>query len=266
MAGGHSTYLANNLGGLVLGSTAYSRPATVYLEPYETNPNEAGAGGDVPDSGYSARVAVTNNNTNFPAAASGVKTLATAQTLYVASGVETLVGVGIWDALTSGNLLALFVPGSNLVTASGKRVKIPASTLTLTLTGEWETTLENALLDHVLGGGDYTALTTVYFGLISSGTTELASTNGYARVSKTNNTTNFPAWSSGATSNGTEIQFGPASGGNWAAATRVGIYDAASAGNLIMVSDLDASVTVNNGETATFDPGELDFTFTANFA
>lgn len=265
MSGGHSTYLANALGGRVLGASALSRPATVYLEPYETNPNEAGAGGDVPDSGYSARVAVTNNNTNFPAASGGVKTLATAQTLYTASGAETLTGVGIWDASTSGNLLGLFVPSSNLVTASGKRVKIPASTLTLTLTGEWETALENALLDHVFGGGDYTPISTLYFGLISSGTTELSG-NGYARVGKTNNTTTFPAWSSGATSNGVEIQFGPGTGSNWSAANRVGIYDASSAGNLLMVSDLDAAVTVLVGELATFDAGELDFTFTSNFA
>lgn len=265
MAGGHSTYLAHNLGGLVLGATAFSRPATVYLEPYESNPTIAGASGDVPDSGYSSRVAVTNNSTNFPAASGGVKTLATAQTLYTSSGTETLTGVGIWDASTSGNLLGLFLPSSNLVTASGKRVKVPAGTLTLTLTGEWETTLENALLDHVFGGGDYTPLATVYYGLISSGTTELSG-NGYARVGATNNTTNFPAWSAHATSNGAAIEFGPGTGSNWSAANRLGIYTASSAGSLIMVSDLDAAVTVLVGETATIDAGAADFSFTADFA
>ena len=60
--------------------------------------------------------------------------------------------------------------------------------------------------------------------------------------------------------------FGPAGAGDWTAATRVGIYDASTSGNLLAVANLDASVTVANGETATFDVGELDFTFTASFA
>lgn len=267
MAGGHSTYLANALGGLLLGATAFTRPATVYLEPYKTtSPNIAGSGGVVPTSGYSSRVAVTNNSTNFPAASGGVKTLATPQILYTASGAETLISIGIWDAPSGGNLLALAVLSSSLATASGKRVKLAANQLTITFTGEWSATLKNQLLDHVFGGGNYTALSNVYVGLISSGTTELAASNGYARITKANNTTNFPTWASGATSNGTEVEFGPPTGSPWSAANRVGIYDASSSGNLIMVSDLDAPFTVGVGETGTFNVGDLDFTFTPDFA
>lgn len=265
MAGGHSHYLAGKLGGLAFGGSSFSRPATVYLEPYTTLPDESGSGGVTPTHGYSSRLAVTNNSTNFPAASGGVKTLATVQTLYTATGADTIVGVGVWDASTGGNLLGVFVPGSTLTTASGKRVKITAGTLSLTLTGSWQAALANALLDHAFGGGDYTPQATWYVGLVqASGTTEITGT-GYARQAVTNNTTNFPAWSGDATSNGADIVFGPATAADWSAAGRVGFYSALTGGTLEAVHDLDAGFTVGNGETGTFAAGDLDLTFIAAF-
>ena len=77
--------------------------------------------------------------------------------------------------------------------------------------------LENKVLDHVLGGGDYTRPATVYIGLYtatpsdSGGGTEVAG-NGYDRADVTNNATNFPASSGGAKSNGTAITFAAACG------------------------------------------------------
>jgi hypothetical protein len=254
MAGGLSDYLENKILDLAFGAVAYSRPATVYLEPYEANPNDAGAGGDVPDSGYSSRVAVTNNATNFPAASGGVKTLAVAQTLYTASGAETLTGVGIWDAASSGNLLGLFVPGANLVTSSGKRVLIPAGTLALT--GPWQAAFANALLDHVFGGGDYTPLANIYYALATN-SAELSG-NAYARQAVANNATHFPAASGGAKGNGVAVSFGPATPSDWSQATRVRLYDASSNGNMLLEQTLAAAVTVLAGETATFDVGEFD--------
>jgi hypothetical protein len=122
--------------------------------------------------------------------------------------------------------------------------------------------LENALLDHHLGGPDYTRPGTVYVALFSAapsdagGGTELSG-NGYARKAVTNNATNWPAASGGSKSNGVEIRFDAATGSNWAAATHFGIFDASSGGNLLRWGALSASVTVNVGDDARFAPGAL---------
>lgn len=255
---GLSTYAANALLDRAFGGAAFSRPATVYLEPYTVLPDNTGANGTVPSgNGYSGRVAVTNNTTSFPAASSGAKSNG-ALVLGSCSGGTwgTLVGVGIWDASSSGNLLGLFAFADPLVTVSGKRVKLRAGQLSVSLTGAWDAALANALLDHLLGGPDYTPVATWYAGLLTAGA-ELSG-NGYARVALANNSTNFPAASAGAKANGAGIEFGPATGGSWSAATRLGFYTASSGGTVQSVGALASSVTVATGQTSTVDTGEAD--------
>lgn len=53
----------------------------------------------------------------------------------------------------------------------------------------------------------------------------------------------------GTTSNNGAITF-PAPSANWGVVTHVGIYDASSAGNLLMWSALTVSKTINNGDAA----------------
>jgi hypothetical protein len=78
----------------------------------------------------------------------------------------------------------------------------------------------------------------------------------------TNNSTNFPAASGGAKSNGTAITF-PQATANWAGGadlTHVVLFDAATAGNPIMYGALTTPKPVLNGDTASFAVGDLDFT------
>src|SRR4051812_12603217 len=72
MAGSASDYLENKIADLMFGATAFTPPVTYYLALFTTPPNEAGVGGvEVTGGGY-ARKAITNNKTNFSAAAGGV--------------------------------------------------------------------------------------------------------------------------------------------------------------------------------------------------
>lgn len=124
--------------------------------------------------------------------------------------------------------------------------------------------LENEILDHVLGGGDYTRPATVYVSLHSAdpgetGASELTG-NGYGRVAVTNNATNWPAASGGVKSNGVAITFAAATGSDWAAATHFGIHDASTAGNPLYLGALTTPKTVQVGDTASFAIGELDVT------
>jgi len=125
--------------------------------------------------------------------------------------------------------------------------------------------LENAILDHVLGGGDYTRPATVYVALFTdsntqtqrdAGTVTEVSGSAYARVAVTNNSTNWPAASGGSKSNGTAITF-PTPTGSWGTVTAFGIYDASTAGNLLYHADLTASQAVASGNTVSFAVGAL---------
>ena len=124
--------------------------------------------------------------------------------------------------------------------------------------------LENKVLDHVLGGGDYTRPATVYVALYTvapsdtGGGTEVSG-GSYARVAVTNNSTNFPAASGGAKSNGTEITFTTATA-SWGTVVAFGIFDAATSGNLLLWADLTANKTIDSGDTAKFAVGDLDYT------
>ena len=122
--------------------------------------------------------------------------------------------------------------------------------------------LEDEILDHVLGGGDYTRPATVYVALHTSDPTDAdtgteVSGGSYARVSMTNNATNWPASSGGTKSNGTAVTF-PTASANWGTVTHFGIYDAATSGNLLYHGALSQSKSVENGDTAEFAIGEID--------
>ncbi len=128
--------------------------------------------------------------------------------------------------------------------------------------------LENAILDHILGGGDYTRETTLYVGLSTADPLDtfagLAEPVGgsYARVAVTNNATNFPAASAGAKSNGTAITF-PTASGSWGTVTHFFIANHATAtavGNLLFHGALTTPRTISSGQTPSFSIGDLDIT------
>lgn len=128
--------------------------------------------------------------------------------------------------------------------------------------------LENAILDHILGGPDYSRLATVYAALYtadpgeggSANTNEITGT-GYARVAVTNNPTNWPAAVSGTKENGTDIQFPMPGAGGWGGgsdATYWGLVATASGGGAILFSaPLTVPQTINEGNDVKFAPGDL---------
>lgn len=63
----------------------------------------------------------------------------------------------------------------------------------------------------------------------------------------------------GVSANAADITFTTATA-NWGTVTHVGLFDAITAGNLLMWSALDASKTVNSGDTFKINAGDLDVT------
>lgn len=122
--------------------------------------------------------------------------------------------------------------------------------------------LETELVDHVFGAAAYSAPATLYFALFTAapsdagGGTEVSG-GSYARVAVTNNATNFPAGNP--KSNGVAIDFGTATA-NWGTVTHVGVFDAASGGNLLVWGALENPKTIDNGDGAAFAIGEFTLT------
>ncbi len=102
---GMSDYLENKILDQIFNATAYAFPGTLYIALYTAVPTDAGGGTEVAGGAY-ARVAVTANVTNFPAAGGGTIDNNTAITFAVAAAPwGTVVAFGVFDALTGGNLL-----------------------------------------------------------------------------------------------------------------------------------------------------------------
>jgi len=108
MAGSKSNYLENAILDGVLGGPAFALPTDVHIALSTAAYSDASTGSsmtEVAGGGY-ARVAVTNNATNWPAAASGSKSNGTVVSFPVASASwGTIISFYICDAATAGNVL-----------------------------------------------------------------------------------------------------------------------------------------------------------------
>lgn len=127
--------------------------------------------------------------------------------------------------------------------------------------------LENALLNGVLGGPQFTLPATVYIALSTAVYSDAATgsamtevTGGaYARVAVTNNATNWPGAASGAKSNGTVFTF-PTATADWGTVQSFYLVDAASGGNILYGADLTTPRAIANGDTASFAVGSITIT------
>ncbi len=126
--------------------------------------------------------------------------------------------------------------------------------------------LETKILDHVLGGPDYTRAATVHVALFTAAPTDAgggteATGGAYARVAVTNNATNFPAATGPASTkkNGTAITF-PKATASWGTVVSWGIFDAATAGNLLYWGNLTTSKSVGIDDTPSFAANAITIT------
>lgn len=124
--------------------------------------------------------------------------------------------------------------------------------------------LENAMLNHILGGVIWTPPSVIYVALSQALYDEAATTafgeittGGMSRVAVANNLTNWP--SSGTSSvkyNGVTITF-PAALTTLPEARAFYLLDALSAGNILYGGDLTQPRILQAGDTASFGPGSL---------
>ena len=135
MPGGKSDYLEKKVLDHVLGGGDYARPATVYAALSTTTPTDAG-GITEPAGGAYARVAVTNNTTNFPAATGTnptAKSNGTSIDFPVCTAAwGTIVGWAIFDAASAGNMLYHGVVSPSKVVGVNDQPKFAIGALVIT--------------------------------------------------------------------------------------------------------------------------------------
>lgn len=133
--------------------------------------------------------------------------------------------------------------------------------------GSFTDYLENKVLDHILGGPDYTRPATVYVGLSTTTITDAGGNitepvgNAYARISVTNNATNWPAASGGSKSNGVELQF-PEATGAWGTVIDFFLSDASSGGNIMGYGTLPVPKSPTAGDILRYQVDALEVTLT----
>ena len=118
--------------------------------------------------------------------------------------------------------------------------------------------LETEILDHVFGGSAYTAPSTLYLSLHTAnpdedGSGAEVSGGGYARQTVAFTT------SGNTTSNTAAVEY-PTATANFGTVTHVGVYDAATAGNLLCYAALTSSKTIETGDVFRVPAGDLDIT------
>lgn len=128
-----SDFLENELLDHVVGNSAYSAPATLYFAVYTANPSDAGGGTEVTGGSY-ARVAKTNNLTNFPAASGGSKSNANDIDFGLATANwGTLTGAAVLDAASAGNFLFWGALTQSKVINNGDGFKFTTGNVTFAL-------------------------------------------------------------------------------------------------------------------------------------
>ncbi len=118
--------------------------------------------------------------------------------------------------------------------------------------------LETEILDHVFAGSAYTAPSTHYLALYTAapgetgGGTELSGSS-YVRQSVSFSTTGDT------TSNDASIEY-PTASGLWGTITHVGVFDAATGGNLMAYAALAIAKSIDSGDVIRIPVGDLDIT------
>jgi len=119
--------------------------------------------------------------------------------------------------------------------------------------------LEDELVDHVLRNAAYASPAAVYVALYTSDPGEADAGVEVAGGAYTRIVVTFGAPADGVSINSVQVDFVTATA-LWGVITHFQIMDAAAAGNALFHGALENSVTINIGDTARFQVGDLQIT------
>jgi hypothetical protein len=254
-------------------NASYTPPSNLYLCLCTSDPTDAATGAsmnEVSNANNYARAAI-----DFGTAASRSVTQNGAVTFNQASGSwGTVSHWAICDSNTygSGNVLATGAFTTSKSIVSGNTPSVADAEIVISYSaGEISDYLALELLDHAFNNLSYTAPDT-YVGLCTAtiddsddgDTVTEVSGGSYAREQVNVNGGSSPTWdlaASGLVDNTHEVAFTEATA-SWGTVTSVGIFDAATSGNLLFYDNTMTDQAVASGDTASFPAGDLDISMT----
>lgn len=123
-----SNYLENALINATLRATTFTSPTTVYVSLHTADPTDAGSGTEVSGGSYARQSA------SFASPNNGASSTNADITFPQATGSwGTVSHIGIWDSLTTGNLLYHTQLDASKTIDTGDIFKIASGSLTVTL-------------------------------------------------------------------------------------------------------------------------------------
>jgi hypothetical protein len=130
----------------------------------------------------------------------------------------------------------------------------------------WSDYAEKAIIDHVFRGAPFSAPSSLFFGLFTTSPTDAGggtevSGGAYERAELACSETNWAdPGTSGVTTNQIAVTFPQPSGASWGTVVAVGLFDAATGGNLIAWGAVSPSKTIADGDAAPqFAAGDFQF-------
>jgi hypothetical protein len=127
---GFSDYLEDKVLDHVFGGNAYTAPSTLYVALYTVAPTDTGGGTEVSGGGYVRKTATFNVSGTNPTTASNTAAI---EYPTATANYGTVVAVGIFDASSSGNLLAYANLTTSKVVSTGDVFRFNTGDLDVTL-------------------------------------------------------------------------------------------------------------------------------------
>ncbi|QDP64544.1 MAG: hypothetical protein Tp1100DCM00d2C33371621_2 [Prokaryotic dsDNA virus sp.] len=127
---GFSDYLEDKVLKHVFGGSAYTAPGTLYVALYTVAPTDTGGGTEVSGGGYTRKTAAFTVSGTNPTQASNTAAI---EYPTATANYGTVVAVGIFDASSSGNLMAYANLTSSKVVSTGDVFRFNAGDLDITL-------------------------------------------------------------------------------------------------------------------------------------
>lgn len=127
---GFSDYLEDKVLDHVFGGNAYSAPSTLYVALYTVAPTDTGGGTEVSGGAYVRQTGTFTVSGTNPTTASNSAAI---EYPTATADYGTVVAVGIFDALSSGNLLAYANLTTSKVVSTGDVFRFNTGDLDVTL-------------------------------------------------------------------------------------------------------------------------------------
>jgi len=260
--GSISNFIANKILDHVY-NTPYTPPATIYLAMGTADFTAAGLSVELSGSGY-ARTAIT-----FGAESARAITQNAVVTFPTATGDwSQATHYAIFDAATTGNIMAFGQLDTARTVLSGKTLSVAASECVISATaGEYSDYLANMSLNFVFRNqtfaspATYVGFTTAVITDSMTGSTITEVSGGsYARKQVNVNGGSAPTWtlaSSQAIDNVAAITFTTPTA-SWGTATSTFIADALTSGNLLMYDNGMTDTAIGSGDPVEFPIGDYD--------